>query len=274
MPDQPPSPRPTPARPRRATPSRSLSAQTVRSFCTITTSFSRWRTSTGNGYPSATSTPRAAVRDPRGFALKFYTTEGNYDLVGNTPIFFIRDPMKFPHFIRSQKRQPDTGLRDNDMQWDFWTLNPESAHQVTFLFTDRGTPRARGGTWTASARTRTCRSTRPASASGSGTTSRPTRASRPSPRPRPLRRWPRTPTSSYTFDGAMAYHHKGAQPVYSPNSAGGPVADEARGADAGWGRRDRRDGPYIDRHGPRPGDVARCRRRRILSPRRSPDRCG
>jgi catalase len=81
------------------------------------------------------------VRDPRGFALKFYTSDGNYDLVGNnTPIFFIRDPMKFPHFIRSQKRQPQTALRDNDMQWDFWTLNPESAHQVTFLFSDRGIP--------------------------------------------------------------------------------------------------------------------------------------
>jgi catalase len=82
------------------------------------------------------------VRDPRGFALKFYTSEGNYDLVGNnTPVFFIRDTMKFPHFIRSQKRLPDTGLRDNTMQWDFWTLNPESAHQVTTLFSDRGTPR-------------------------------------------------------------------------------------------------------------------------------------
>jgi catalase len=82
------------------------------------------------------------VRDPRGFALKFYTTDGNYDLVGNnTPIFFIRDPMKFPHFIRSQKRMPATGLRDNDAQWDFWTLCPESAHQVTFLMTDRGIPR-------------------------------------------------------------------------------------------------------------------------------------
>lgn len=82
------------------------------------------------------------VRDPRGFALKFYTSEGNYDLVGNnTPVFFIRDPMKFPHFIRSQKRLPDTGLRDNTMQWDFWTLCPESAHQVSILFSDRGTPR-------------------------------------------------------------------------------------------------------------------------------------
>ncbi|HIV59088.1 MAG TPA: catalase [Candidatus Stackebrandtia faecavium] len=82
------------------------------------------------------------ARDPRGFALKFYTSEGNYDLVGNnTPVFFVRDSMKFPHFIRSQKRLPDSGLRDNNMQWDFWTLNPESAHQVSWLFGDRGTPR-------------------------------------------------------------------------------------------------------------------------------------
>ncbi len=81
-------------------------------------------------------------RDPRGFALKFYTTEGNYDMVGNnTPIFFIRDPMKFQHFIRSQKRRADNGLRDHDMQWDFWTLSPESAHQVTWLFGDRGIPK-------------------------------------------------------------------------------------------------------------------------------------
>ncbi|MGI9155830.1 MAG: catalase [Marmoricola sp.] len=82
-------------------------------------------------------------RDPRGFALKFYTSEGNYDLVGNnTPIFFIRDTMKFPHFIRSQKRRGGSGLRDNNMQWDFWTLNPESAHQVTYLMGDRGIPRS------------------------------------------------------------------------------------------------------------------------------------
>jgi catalase len=82
------------------------------------------------------------ARDPRGFALKFYTEEGNYDLVGNnTPVFFIRDASKFSDFIHSQKRMPDTGLRSNDMQWDFWTLRPESAHQVTILFTDRGTPR-------------------------------------------------------------------------------------------------------------------------------------
>ena len=82
------------------------------------------------------------VRDPRGFALKFYTEEGNYDLVGNnTPVFFIRDPQKFPDFIHSQKRRADTHLRDHNMQWDFWTLSPESAHQVTFLMSDRGTPR-------------------------------------------------------------------------------------------------------------------------------------
>ncbi|HUH60419.1 MAG TPA: catalase [Candidimonas sp.] len=82
-------------------------------------------------------------RDVRGFSLKFYTEEGNYDLVGNnTPIFFVRDPMKFPHFIRSQKRLPDSGLRDNHMQWDFWTNNPESAHQVAYLMGDRGLPRS------------------------------------------------------------------------------------------------------------------------------------
>src|SRR5690606_33206244 len=81
-------------------------------------------------------------RDVRGFSLKFYTDEGNYDLVGNnTPIFFVRDPMKFPHFIRSQKRLPDSGLRDNHMQWDFWTNNPETAHQVTYLMGVRGLPK-------------------------------------------------------------------------------------------------------------------------------------
>ncbi len=81
-------------------------------------------------------------RDPRGFAVKFYTTEGNYDMVGNnTPIFFMRDPMKFQHFIRSQKRRADSNLRDHDMQWDFWTLSPESAHMVTWLMGDRGIPK-------------------------------------------------------------------------------------------------------------------------------------
>ncbi|QIG79820.1 catalase [Stakelama tenebrarum] len=82
-------------------------------------------------------------RDPRGFALKFYTEDGNFDMVGNnTPVFFIRDPLKFQHFIRSQKRRQDNGLRDHDMQWDFWTLSPESAHQVTWLMGDRGIPKS------------------------------------------------------------------------------------------------------------------------------------
>ncbi|MFE5872629.1 catalase [Streptomyces roseifaciens] len=81
------------------------------------------------------------ARDPRGFAVKLYTEEGNYDIVGNnTPIFFIRDPQKFPDFIHSQKRRADNHLHDNNMQWDFWTLSPESAHQVTILMSDRGTP--------------------------------------------------------------------------------------------------------------------------------------
>ncbi|MGH8879997.1 MAG: catalase, partial [Stackebrandtia sp.] len=81
------------------------------------------------------------VRDPRGFAMKFYTDEGNYDLVGNnTPVFFIRDPQKFQDFIHSQKRRADDHLHDHNGQWDFWTGSPESAHQVTFLMSDRGTP--------------------------------------------------------------------------------------------------------------------------------------
>lgn len=81
-------------------------------------------------------------RDPRGFSVKMYTEEGNFDMVGNnTPVFFIRDPLKFQHFIRSQKRRADNGLRDHDMQWDFWTLSPESAHQVTILMGDRGIPK-------------------------------------------------------------------------------------------------------------------------------------
>lgn len=81
------------------------------------------------------------VRDPRGFAIKFYTEEGNWDLVGNnTPVFFVRDPLKFSDFIHSQKRDPLTGRRDNTMQWDFWSLSPESLHQVTWLFGDRGIP--------------------------------------------------------------------------------------------------------------------------------------
>ena len=81
-------------------------------------------------------------RDPRGFAIRFYTSEGNFDLVGNnTPVFFLRDPIKFQNFIRSQKRLAANNLRDADMQWDFFTLSPESAHQVTWLMGDRGIPK-------------------------------------------------------------------------------------------------------------------------------------
>ena len=84
-----------------------------------------------------------AERDPRGFAVKVYTEEGNYDLVGNnTPVFFIRDPLKFPDFIHTQKRNPETNLKDANMFWDFLSLTPESLHQVTILFSDRGTPRS------------------------------------------------------------------------------------------------------------------------------------
>ena len=82
-------------------------------------------------------------RDVHGFALRFYTEEGNLDIVGNnTPVFFVRDGQKFPDFIHSQKRLGTNGLRDADMQWDFWTRNPESAHQVTYLMGDRGTPKS------------------------------------------------------------------------------------------------------------------------------------
>src|SRR6201994_1422449 len=97
--------------------------------------FARFSTVAGEqGFPDT-------VRDPRGFALRFYTEDGNFDMVGNnTPVFFVRDPTKFQDFIHSQKRLPDTGLRSNDMQWDFWTLSPESAHQVTILMSDRGIP--------------------------------------------------------------------------------------------------------------------------------------
>jgi catalase len=81
------------------------------------------------------------VRDPRGFAIKFYTEEGNYDLVGNnTPVFFIRDPLKFPDFIHSQKRDPYTNIQEPDNIWDFFSLSPEATHQFTILFSDRGIP--------------------------------------------------------------------------------------------------------------------------------------
>ncbi len=82
-----------------------------------------------------------AERDVRGFAMKFYTEEGNWDLVGNnTPVFFIRDPLKFPDFIRTQKRHPRTNLRSPTAMWDFWSLSPESLHQITILMSDRGLP--------------------------------------------------------------------------------------------------------------------------------------
>lgn len=80
-------------------------------------------------------------RDVRGFALKFYTEEGNWDLVGNnTPVFFIRDPMKFADFIHTQKRHPKTNLRSATAMWDYWSLSPESLHQVTIVMSDRGLP--------------------------------------------------------------------------------------------------------------------------------------
>ncbi|ABC23289.1 catalase [Rhodospirillum rubrum] len=82
-----------------------------------------------------------AERDVRGFSLKFYTEEGNWDLAGNnTPVFFVRDPLKFPDFIHTQKRHPRTHLRSPTAMWDFWSLSPESLHQVTILMSDRGLP--------------------------------------------------------------------------------------------------------------------------------------
>ncbi|WP_297840728.1 catalase [Pseudomonas sp.] len=82
-----------------------------------------------------------AERDVRGFSVKFYTEEGNWDVVGNnTPVFFLRDPIKFPDFIRTQKRHPTSNLRSPAAMWDFWSLSPETLHQVTILFSDRGLP--------------------------------------------------------------------------------------------------------------------------------------
>ncbi|RAV33828.1 catalase [Corynebacterium heidelbergense] len=102
----------------------------------VTPMLARFSTVAGEqGFPDT-------VRDVRGFSLKFYTQEGNYDIVGNnTPVFFLRDGMKFPDFIRSQKRLADQGTRSADMQWDFWTRSPETAHQVTYLMGDRGIPK-------------------------------------------------------------------------------------------------------------------------------------
>src|SRR5262249_32098075 len=82
-----------------------------------------------------------SVRDPRGFALKFYTEDGNWDLAGNnTPIFFIRDPLKFPDFIHSQKYDPYTNEQEPENVWDFFSWSPEATHQFTWLFGDRGIP--------------------------------------------------------------------------------------------------------------------------------------
>lgn len=84
-----------------------------------------------------------ADRDPRGFAIKFYTAEGNYDLVGNnTPVFFIRDPFKFPDMVHTHKRNPQSNLKDPEAFWDFFARSPESTHMVTVLFSDRGIPRS------------------------------------------------------------------------------------------------------------------------------------
>ena len=81
------------------------------------------------------------VRDPRGFAVKFYTEEGNFDLVGNnTPVFFIRDPQKFPDFVHSQKKNPQTNLPDPSAMYEFWANHPQSLHQMTILMSDRGIP--------------------------------------------------------------------------------------------------------------------------------------
>ncbi len=81
-------------------------------------------------------------RDVRGFAVKFYTEEGNWDLVGNnTPVFFIRDPNKFPDFVHTQKRHPKTNLRSTTAMWDYWSQSPEALHQITILFSDRGCPK-------------------------------------------------------------------------------------------------------------------------------------
>ena len=84
-----------------------------------------------------------AERDIRGFALKFYTDEGNWDLVGNnTPVFFFRDPMQFPDLNHAVKRDPKTNMRSANNNWDFWTLLPEALHQLTILMSDRGIPKS------------------------------------------------------------------------------------------------------------------------------------
>ena len=115
--------------------SRYTSARLFDSVCKQTETFLRFSTVGGEKGSADTA------RDPRGFALRFYTEDGNWDLVGNnTPTFFIKDGIKFPDFIHTQKRDPQTNLKSAQMMWDFWSRAPESLHQVTILFSDRGTP--------------------------------------------------------------------------------------------------------------------------------------
>ncbi len=155
-------------------------------------------------------------RDPRGFSLRFYTTEGNFDMVGNnTPVFCIRDPLKFQNFIRSPKRMQATNLRDNNIQWDFWTLSPESAHQVTWLMGDRGIPK----TW------------RHMDGFSSHTYS-----------------WINAdgeifwvkypfqdqPGRRLSHPGRVMRIRNATDPVYTPNSYGGPHADLAHAAEVHW----------------------------------------
>ncbi len=164
-------------------------------------------------------------RDPRGFAVKFYTSEGNFDLVGNnTPVFFVRDPMKFQHFIRSQKRRANNNLRDHDMQWDFWTLSPESAHQVMLLMGDRGIPKtwrnmngysshtymwvnAQGEKFWVKYHFKTNQGIEFLTQQEADSLE--------------------CPVHSYSKDGAMRVENV-SDPVYAPNSKGGPKADSLR----------------------------------------------
>ena len=125
-----------------------------------------------------------AERDVRGFAVKFYTEDGNWDMVGNnTPVFFVRDPYKFGDFIHTQKRDPKTNMRSGTAMWDFWSLSPESLHQVTILMSTRGLPQVIALS-TATAATPTASSMPTMSVSGSSSTSKPCRESRRGPMPR------------------------------------------------------------------------------------------
>ncbi|HEY0758541.1 MAG TPA: catalase [Acidisarcina sp.] len=115
--------------------SRYTSARLFSQIGKVTETFARFSTVGGEKGSADTE------RDPRGFSVKFYTEEGNWDMTGNnTPVFFIRDPLKFGDFIHTQKRDPQTNLKSATMMWDFWSLSPESLHQVTILLGDRGIP--------------------------------------------------------------------------------------------------------------------------------------